>query len=472
MQYDIVKKRFLIYIVSMGKMTYEDAREYIEETGQYGSILGLETMSVLMEKLHNPQDRLKFVHIAGTNGKGSVLAMLTSVLKIAGYRVGSYSSPVVCEPCEFLRINEEPIREEAYAELVETVQYAALQTKEQIGAHPTVFEIETAMAFLYFANQHCDLVILETGLGGSLDATNIVKTTQVAILTSISIDHTTYLGKTLSQIASVKAGIIKQGSEVIMLRRECQNEEESGEFEKTICVAEEKASELSASFTLVSASDLYDCSYSLSETSFSYKQYQNVKLSMLGSYQPENAILVIEAVRKLTLCGFQITDAQIYTGLYTAKWPGRFSVICAQPLFLVDGAHNANASVRIAESIKLYLKDYDIIAIIGVFRDKDYEAICRNCLPLVKDVITIPTKGPRLLDSITLANTARKYHDRVTAADSAEEAVELSLLTANMREQETNKKQAVIAFGSLSYLGDVIHLMKDKEQIRSDLHGK
>ncbi|NLG03913.1 MAG: bifunctional folylpolyglutamate synthase/dihydrofolate synthase, partial [Clostridia bacterium] len=342
MQYDLVKKRFLIYIVSMGKMTYQEAREYIEEVKQYGSVLGLETMSILMKYLDNPQDHLKFVHIAGTNGKGSVLAGLTSVLTHAGYRVGSYSSPVVCEPRESIRVLETPINEEDYARLTERLKEAATKTKEQTGAHPTVFEIETAMAFLYFGEQHCDPVILETGLGGSLDATNIVKTTEAAIITSISLDHTEYLGNTLSQIAMKKAGIIKSGADVIMLSRACQDETEATELDAAIEVVSQTASSCMARFHTAQASDIRECSFSLTETRFSYHEYTDIGLTMLGSYQPENAILVIETAKLLRNHGYVISDEHILNGLYHAKWPGRFSIICDQPLFIVDGAHNAN----------------------------------------------------------------------------------------------------------------------------------
>ncbi len=449
-------------------MTYKEAIAYKDSTIQYGSIPGLDTIRELMQRLGNPQDALHFIHVAGTNGKGSVSVFLSSVLTAAGYKTGSYNSPVVCTEREFARVNGRNISEANYAKYMEPVA-AAAETMTAAGfAHPTVFEIETAMALLFFAGNHCDVVVLEAGMGGAGDATNLVKTTDLAVLTSISMDHADYLGHSLEEIAKQKAGIIKPGCRVAVMGPGAADRQGSEKALETIlakCAAER------VPYVIAQPENAFDIRHAFPQQVFSYGDVRKMRISLQGTYQIDNAVLVLEAVKQLRLSGYQISEAQLRKGLAEARWPGRFDVVCKKPLFIVDGAHNEDAACRLAESVELYFTNHRIIYIMGVLKDKEYEKICRQTAGLASDIITVATPhNPRALPAITLAEELRRYHDRVTAADSVEEAVELALLLAASPVGE--QEPVIIAFGSLSYLGEIYHIMQHREQIRSDSHGR
>ena len=442
-------------------MNYREARTYIEQTTKYGSILGLETIKQLLKRLDNPQDTLKFIHIAGTNGKGSVSAFLSAILKAAGYRVGTYNSPVVFEARELALVNGRKISEADYAGLMTRVAAVADAMEAEGLPHPTVFEIETAMAFLYFQQKKCQLVVLEAGLGGLTDATNIIKTTEVAVITSVSLDHTLVLGSTVEEIMQQKAGIIKPECAVVV----------QGGIPQAVQVVINKCDEMHVPLTIADGSAVHDVMRDFPKQTFSYKTYQNLEISMAGAYQTDNVVVAIEAIEQLKRRGYVIHEAQLRKGLLEAVLPGRFSVISENPLFIIDGAHNEGAALRLKETIELYFTNQRIIYIMGVLKDKDYEKICELTVPLASDVITVSTTGERRLPALTLAESARRFNDRVTAADSVEEAIEISLLLAGMPTDSAGEKPVIIAFGSLSYLGRVVQIMKTK-LTRRDLHGR
>lgn len=424
-------------------MNYTEAVQYIEDSGKYGSKLGLARMKQLMDQLGNPQDKLQFVHIAGTNGKGSVLAYISTVLHSAGYKTGSYSSPAVSDVREHFQINGCMIEKEQYAACVKELRKAVSQMKQTGEEAPTIFELETALAFLYFEKNQCDIAVLETGLGGLDDATNIIKTTVLSVITAISMDHKEVLGNTLKKIAEKKAGIIKTHVPVVMM-----------ENEKTITdVIKDKCRETNSELFIASEVKLREVEYGFPVQKFCYDQFANAKIKMLGKYQVMNAALAIEAFGSLRNSGFKIPAAAIREGLFLTKWPYRMEQILHRPQFLVDGAHNPEAAEKLVESVKTYFEGRPVIFIIGVFKDKEYEEICKITTGIAKCIITVQTPdSERALSAETLKKTAAKYNKEVEAAENLEQAAVKCLALAGTLKKE---KPVIIAFGSLSYLAEL-----------------
>ncbi len=429
-------------------MKYQEAMEYMKDVGQYGSVLGLDNMKELCARLGNPQDELTFIHIAGTNGKGSVLAYLSTIFKTAGYRTGRYISPVIFEYREHIQVNNRPITKVAFCDCLEEIADAIEGIKRDSLPHPTPFEIETAMAFLYFKKVKCDIVILETGLGGLTDATNIISTAAACVFTSISMDHMQYLGGTLEEIAEKKAGIIKNDCYVISMPQE----------PIVLDVIRKRAEEKNNPFFPVDEEKISRVKYGVEKQRFSYGQYRDLEITLAGKHQISNAALAVEVVERLKK-RYPIEEKVLRKGLLHTLWRGRFSVIGKKPLFIVDGAHNEDAAKKLAESIRFYFTNKKIIYIMGVLRDKEYDKIIRETYELAQDIITItPPKNERALHAYDLAKEVQEYHPRVTVADSLEEAVELSYLLSD-------KNSVIIAFGSLSYLGDLIHIVENRDKI-------
>lgn len=426
-------------------MNYKEAKEYIEETGQYGSVLGLDTIRELLDRLGNPQDGLEFVHIAGTNGKGSTSAFISSILKTAGYRVGRYVSPVVFSYLEKIQVNGEYIEEEAFARLAEKIRIASEDMVSKGHHHPTTFEVETALAFLYFREQDCTIVVLEAGLGGRLDATNIIRNTRCAVLTSISMDHMGFLGNTLGEIALNKAGIIKKGSVVVSAVQEAEA------AEKIRLEADKYGCEL----RIADAGNAYDIIYGYEKQLFSYKEHRNLEIKMAGSYQIANAVVAVETAEVLKAAGFGIDAEDIRKGLKAAEWNGRFTLIRKSPVFIIDGAHNLDAVKRLKESVELYFSGRRLIFIIGIFKDKEHEKMIEATAPMASEIITVTPPGPRGMPAEQLAREIMRHNRNVRWTDSYKEAVLESL-------QAAGSEGVIIAFGSLSYLGS---LKKEVEKL-------
>lgn len=425
-------------------MTYEEARAFIDDTSKYGYILGLDTVTELLSRLGNPQDDLKFVHIAGTNGKGSILAYVSTVLKEAGYKVGRYISPTIFEYRERIQVNEAYIPEEAVARLAECIYQAGQAMLAEGLAHPTAFEVETALAFLYFKEMDCDIVVLETGMGGLTDATNVVKTTLVSVFASISMDHMGFLGNTLEEIAKIKAGIIKPDTTVISTAQTAQ----------VRIVLEEACRKNRASYREVQKGDLKDKKISFEDQSFTYKDRTNLRPGILGSCQLENAAAALEVIDALGELGYPVTEEALRRGLEQTKWIGRFTVIEEAPLFLVDGAHNRDAADRLLETLKLYVPEKRKIFIIGVLGDKEYDYMMSRLAPEAERIVTVMTPdNQRALPAEELAEAVRKYNPNVEAAENIPEAVKKAKGYAG-------GDGMVLAFGSLSYLGDLIRAVR------------
>ena len=439
-------------------MNYREAMEYMEELKQYGTVMGLDTMRELCARLADPQDRLQFVHIAGTNGKGSVLAYVSTVLQTAGYRVGRYISPAVTDYRERFQIGGRMITQSALCACLEQVKAAAEAMAAEGMPHPTAFEVETAVAFLYFADRKCDIVVLETGLGGAQDATNVVRTTLVAAFSSISMDHMDILGDTLEKIATVKSGIIKDKCYVISAKQ-------APEVMKVL----RQASTLhKAKFFTADASRAKNIRYGMTKQRFTYDKYKDVEITLPGQFQTENAVVALEVIGALGRLGYLVPEDKLRQGMAQTRWPGRFEVIGKNPLFIADGAHNEDASVRLAQSIRFYFTNRKIIYIMGMLRDKEYDKVIRNTYELAEHIITVtPPVRERAMHAYDLAQAVRQYHNSVTVADSVQEAVELAYLLA-----AADKDYIIIAFGSLSYLGELMHVVEHRDTIRRDSHGR
>lgn len=427
-------------------MNYKEARVYLEEISKYGSVLGLETMGELLNRLGNPQDDLKFIHISGTNGKGSVLAYLSTILTTAGYRTGRYISPTLFSYRERIQVDEEPISKESLAAHVTKISEAISDMKEKNAGSPTVFEVETALAFLYFKEQKCDLVVLETGLGGALDATNVIKTSVIEVIASISMDHMEFLGDTLEKIAVQKAGIIKPYTRVVTAKQE-------KEAEKVIrnvcaenhCICQETIPE-----------EIHEVSYGFESQTFSYKTWKNVTISLAGSYQILNGALALEAVEALRECGYDISDEQVFAGMKKTQWKGRFTVLSKNPLVIIDGAHNPGAATELQKSLALYFPDKKLHYIMGVFKDKDYQKVIELTAPLAEHIITVETPGnPRALPAEVLKEAVKRVNPSVEAAESIADAVRKSF-------NHAHKEDAIIIFGSLSFLGEAELAVKNR----------
>lgn len=439
-------------------MNYREAMEYIEELKQYGTVMGLTTMQELCARLGNPQDQLKFVHIAGTNGKGSVLAYVSTVLHTAGYRVGRYISPTVKDYRERFQVGGKMITQSALCNNLEQVKTAAEAMAEEGLPHPTAFEVETAVAFLYFLDKQCDIVVLETGLGGAQDATNVVNTTLVAAFTSISMDHMDILGDTPEQIAVVKSDIIKNKCYAISAKQ-------SPEVMK---VLRQAALLRKAKFLTADVTRAKNIRYGATKQHFTYDRYKNIEITMLGQFQIENAVVAAEILSALGKVGFPVPEDKLRQGFSETVWRGRFEVIGKKPLFIADGAHNDDASKKLAESIRFYFTNRRIIFIMGMLRDKEYDKVIRNTYELAEHIITVtPPVRERALHAYELAQAVREYHSSVTVADSVQEAVEIAYLLAGQ-----DKETVVIAFGSLSYLGELMNVVEHRDTIRSDSHGR
>ncbi|MBE6015860.1 MAG: bifunctional folylpolyglutamate synthase/dihydrofolate synthase [Lachnospiraceae bacterium] len=423
-------------------MNYNEAREYLDKAPVGGTDIGLDSVTALANALGNPQDNLKFIHISGTNGKGSTQAFISTILTKAGYKVGRYVSPTVVCYEERIQVNGEYITKEALARLTTGVADACDRLNAK-GIYPTAFEIETVIAFLYFVECGCDIVALETGMGGTLDATNIITTTVVSVIASISMDHMDFLGDTLAKIAANKAGIIKPGRPVVSIKQEAS----------AMKVLEEVAKEKGSALTVADPDDIFDVKLSDMAMTFSYKAksglMENLTPGLVGMYQKDNAILAIETIGVLTTLGYKVSREDIYAGLAETVWVGRFTKIGDNPRIIIDGAHNEAAAKRLAETLGNYFTNTPIIYIMGVLRDKEYNKILDYMLPYAKEVLTITPNNPRALSASELADVITSRGVRATVMGSVKEALKEAI-------KKSEKDSIILSFGSLYYLGEVI----------------
>ncbi|HIT90349.1 MAG TPA: bifunctional folylpolyglutamate synthase/dihydrofolate synthase [Candidatus Merdenecus merdavium] len=416
-------------------MNIIEALQYIHSEQFRGSCLGLERITELMDSLGNPQRSLRFIHVAGTNGKGSVCAMLSEILIKAGYKTGLYTSPYIYNFNEQIRVNGVNISDQELIELVEIVKPYVDVMKEK----PTEFELVTAIAFLHYQKVGCEIVVLEVGLGGRLDSTNVISAPEVAIITNIGLEHTELLGNTLEEIAREKGGIIKPGTTAIL-------GSDISSVQKTV---QSICNDQGVMLRCIDRNQFEQISGNLEGQLLNYKGWKEIKLGLLGSYQCENVMIVLEVVEVLRKKKMVISEKAVYSALETVKWPGRFEVLTHAPLCIVDGAHNPDGVKILMRDLRNHFPNRKITFIIGVMQDKDYEKMLCMAAPLAEKFITVTPPIERALPSAELNIELKKYfHGEVIEADRLEQALCQVL-------GESDNKSIICVFGTLYMIGAV-----------------
>lgn len=417
-------------------MNYEEAMDYMKNVQKRGSILGLEPVKMLLERLDNPQEKLKVIHVAGTNGKGSICTFLEAMYRAEGKKVGRYISPTIYCYLERFQINGEYLEETVFAKLLTQVDEVIKQMDTEGKELPTAFEIETVIAFLYFLEEKTELVILETGMGGREDATNVVSRPVCTVFSSIGMDHMQFLGDTIEQIAFEKAGIMKEGCPAVIYPN----------APEVMNVLKKQGSLHNIVLDEVNKDRIQILSETLDESVFCYNgiEYQ---IRMLGEYQIYNAVTAIET--KLFLDGYLIKES-----LMEAKWEGRFEKISESPLFIRDGAHNIDGAGALKESIEKHFTNRKILYIIGVLEDKEYDKMAELLCPMAESVFTVTPENDRGLPGSVLREHVLPYCKDVFACASVEGAVEKAKREYEMWEKK-GQKPVIIAWGSLSYIGQI-----------------
>lgn len=418
-------------------MTYDEALKYIHGTYKFGSKLGLDNITKLMELLGNPQDRYSCVHIAGTNGKGSTAAFINSILLQTGLKTGFFTSPYLERFEERIRVNNECIAPEQLTEITELVKEKIEFMISRGYNHPTEFEIVTAIGFECFARNNCDVVVLEVGLGGRLDATNVIKAPPVSVITPISFDHTAILGDTLAKIAREKCGIIKKGSTVISHPQPAEAE----------AVIRETCAQRGAELVIPGFDSIKVSHFDIRKTRFSYRGYQ-LETSLAGRHQVYNAAVAVTASEQLARKGFNISGKHIAEGIAAAKWPGRMEFLSWDPCFFIDGAHNEAGARVLAENIEMYFRGRKVIFIFGVLRDKDYMSMIRQVSPHAQAFITVTPPVGRALPAEELALILKDYCKTVIVSDTIESAIRTSC-------EISDQNSVICAFGSLYFIGEI-----------------
>ena len=425
-------------------MNYEEAMNFIQNTNKFGSVLGLDNIRELLERLGNPQDQLRVVHIAGTHGKGSTLAFLAGIFRESGYRAGRYVSPASFSYEERFRINEENISKKDLCFYMEKIKNVAEEMVKDGLSHPTMFEIETALSFLYFLDKKVDVVLLETGMGGRLDATNVVKKPIATVIASIGMDHMQFLGDTLEKIASEKAGIIKEGCPVISY----DNTKEVNE------VIKNKAKQMHAKVTFVNSAGIRVLQESLNGESFSYRSsdgrwYEKIEIPLLGRHQINNAALALETLNVIKNY-YCISDFQTEDGMRKTIWRGRIEILEREPMVICDGAHNPDGAKSLLSFLQNNFTNQRLIYIMGVLSDKDYEQMVQILAPSADKIYTVAPDNPRALSSRELCNCISKYHQNV------EERQRLAECLSEVR-QKAEKDDVIIICGTLSFQNELIN---------------
>ena len=415
-------------------MTLDEALRYIHEVCWKGTIPGLERIQALLDAMGNPERKCKFVHVTGTNGKGSTCAMVASILRKAGYKTGLYTSPYLIRFNERIQINGEQISDADICELTEYVKPFA----ESIFERPTEFEMVTAIGFEYFARHKCDIVVCEVGMGGEFDATNVIPAPEAAVICNIGLDHTEVLGDTLEKIAGAKAGIIKPGCDAVLYRERPSVE----------AVFEERCKALNAPLHKADFDSLHLLSHSLEGQVFDWERFHALRLPLLGEHQLHHAAVALTTARVLQKRGWKITDEQIREGIESVRWPGRFELMRKDPMFIIDGGHNPQCIEALVKNIRDYLPGRELTVLTGVLGDKDFHCMYRDVAQYAKEFITITPANPRALTAEKLADYLRQFGKPVTACDVVADGVRLAI-------EHAGKDGVVLCYGSLYMIGDI-----------------
>ncbi|MBE6626549.1 MAG: bifunctional folylpolyglutamate synthase/dihydrofolate synthase [Ruminococcaceae bacterium] len=432
-------------------MTYEEALQYIHSVTWQGSRPGLERITELCRLLGDPQDSLKFIHIAGTNGKGSVSRMISSILEKSGYRVGLFTSPFVERFNERIMLDGHDIADEDLASATEYVK----QFAETMTDLPTEFELITAIALVYYKRMNCDYVVLECGLGGRLDSTNVVNTTVLSVITGIALDHTELLGDTTEKIAAEKAGIIKAGVPVIF-----------GEGDDSAeAVIRERAKMLGSDYRRTNFAAIDNISSDLESTSFTFGD-RAVRINLHGLYQTRNTATVLTAVDVLRERGVNIPNSAINGGLDAARWSARFEILLRKPLVIYDGAHNIQGITGAVENIKHYLspmtEDGRVVLLMGVMADKDHLGMIEMLAPLCDRVYTVTPPNSRSLDSTGVEREFESFGADATAYPVLEDGVRAAV------EYAEKTGRPLVCLGSLYMYADVKYAVRKIDLIKQE----
>lgn len=364
--------------------------EYLSQEKFQSFKPGFDRVERLLEALGHPEKKLRFVHVAGTNGKGSTCACIASILTKAGYRTGLYISPFVVCWNERVQIDGQYISDEEFAQAVAAVGAAA----EAMEDLPSQFELETALALWHFARRGCDFAVMEVGMGGAWDATNVIPAPEAAVLCAIALDHTAVLGNTVGEIAAVKAGIIKPGCDVVSYG----NEPEAEKVIDEVCRSK-GCRHFRPDFRRITVLER-----SLTGVRFHYAAHRDLFLPLAGTYQPNNAALAIETAEVLRTRGFAISDEAIREGLAAVRWPGRFELIHRDPLFILDGSHNPQGMLATVESLKTFFPGQKLWFLIGIMADKDVRSVARLLAPLAAGFAAVEPPNPRAMKAGELAS--------------------------------------------------------------------
>ncbi|WP_353092565.1 folylpolyglutamate synthase/dihydrofolate synthase family protein [Tissierella praeacuta] len=428
-------------------MNYQEALEYINDKNKYGSRLGLDSIGKLLSLLGNPQEGLKYIHIGGTNGKGSTSSYLAHMLEAGGYKVGLFTSPYIERFNERIQINGQDIPDEALGRITSLVKEKADIMVEEGLEHPTTFEIVTAISFIYFKEENTDYVVLEVGLGGRYDSTNIISSPLVSVITTIDYDHIDVLGDTLDKIAYQKAGIIKKNGIVISYPQK----------EEALEVIEEVSKEMNAEFHLCPMENIKIREISNTGAIFDYHyekiNMENINISMLGEYQIYNATLALTTLLILKEKGLvDISEEQIREGLINTKWPGRLEIMRNNPIFLIDGAHNVQGVAQLKKAISLFKYNHLILGL-GILKDKDSSHMVELLAPMADKIVVTEVNMPRKLDAEELVDEISKYNKDILIEKDIKKAIEKTL--------ELAEKDDMIVFGGSLYLiGEVRSIIK------------
>ena len=421
-------------------MNAEQAIAYIHSVCWKGSIPGLGRTQELLEKMGNPEKKLKFVHIAGTNGKGSTAAMTASILSRAGYRTGLYTSPYIYRFHERIQVDGVEISDEDLTEITEYVKPLA----DSMAQSPTEFELVCCIAFEYFYRKKCDIVVLEVGMGGAWDATNVIEVPEVAVITNIGLDHTEYLGDTVEKIAETKSGIFKPHGHAVVYRSTPSVE----------AVYERVCAERDVSLRKADFDGLVLKAHTLEGQVFDCGSRKNLVLPLLGDHQLHNASVVLSIADTLIGEGWKISEQNIYDGIRDVRWPGRFDIVCRKPLFIIDGGHNPQCIEALVKNIRDYLAGKKVIALTGVLADKDYADMYKPVMPLVDRFVCITPPNPRKLEAEQLAQYLQQAGAQAQASESILDGVKKAMNLAG-------EDGVVLCFGSLYSIGGIRDALKD-----------
>lgn len=415
-------------------MNYEETIAYIHSAYWKGTKDGLTRTRELLELLGNPQNELQFIHVAGTNGKGSTCAMLASILQAAGYRTGLYTSPFVNRFNERIALNGTPISDHDLVALFERLRPIV----DGMKYPPSEFELITCAAMLYYKEQKCDVVVLEVGMGGEFDSTNVIKTPLLTIITAMGFDHMKYLGNTMTEIASAKAGIIKPGGTTLIY----------GENPEADKVFRDTCARMGSRLVITDHSRIIDHAHTLRGHDLSFGRYAHIHLPLIGSHQVKNAAVVLSAVEELKKGGLSIPDAAVYEGMAKVKWPARMELLSEKPVFLLDGGHNPHGFRAAALTLRELFPDQMITVMMGVMADKDHGDMIRELLPLAKRFITVQPDSPRAMTAEALAEEIRSLGGEAEPAGTVENGVKLLL-------NGTKDNDILLAIGSLYMSGAI-----------------